>query len=186
MVQFFLDYEKFRPWSFTSEWLQPKKLQELLGSRPQTRNFTNTRKKTIKQRKKPRRLSFKLLLCSLFNLATYSHVLIHHIIRLLRSLISGWSVACLLHINFHLAQRVGEYVNITSRERMASNDVTNADASATPDKKFFKRFPVSLNTHGSASRMAQWQSLQRGNHYNAQHHCLLAWCQLSFSLCTPN
>ena len=70
----------------------------------------------------------------------YSRLPIHHIIRLLRSLISGWSVACLLHINFHLAQRVGEYVNITSRERMASNDVTNADASATPDKKFFKRF----------------------------------------------
>ena len=36
------------------------------------RNFTNARKKAIKQRKKPRKLSFNLLLRSRFNLAMFS------------------------------------------------------------------------------------------------------------------
>jgi len=56
--------------------------------------------------------------------------------------------------------RVGGYVIIASNEGMAPNDVTNADISATLDKNFLKRFPVSPDTPESANRIAYRQSLQ--------------------------
>jgi len=59
--------------SHTNDNNQIKELKEFLNSKSQMSDFTNTRKKAIKQRKKTKRLSFNLLLGSRFNLAMYSH-----------------------------------------------------------------------------------------------------------------
>ena len=58
--------------SHTNDNNQIKELKEFLNSKSQMSDFTNTRKKAIKQRKKTKRLSFNLLLGSRFNLAMYS------------------------------------------------------------------------------------------------------------------
>ena len=44
--------------------------------------------------------------------------------------------------------RVRGNVNIASRKRMTSIDVTNVDANATPNMNFLKQFPISHDNHG--------------------------------------
>ena len=96
-----------RPWTLSRECLQQKRdrtleIQEFLDSKPQMRDFKKTRE-TKEQRKKPRRLSFNLLLRSCFSLATSSHNInpSHHC--LLRNLMSRSTMFVMsLHVNVRL------------------------------------------------------------------------------------
>jgi len=77
-------------------------IQEFLDSKPQMRDFKKTRE-TKEQRKKPRRLSFNLLLRFCFSLATSSHNVnpSHHC--LLRNLMSRSTMFVMsLHVNVRL------------------------------------------------------------------------------------
>ena len=129
--------------SHTNDNNQIKELKEFLNSKSQMSDFTNTRKKAIKQRKKTKRLSSIFFLVLASTLQCIHAASIHHIFRLHRNLMSGLSVASWIFCtNLHLAHGCEENIDIASREIVAPRNVTIAVTRVMSDQNFLKQFSI--------------------------------------------